>query len=153
MAVLTVPMAVLTVTMAIPIPPCPTTPCPMATPIPHYPAPIPHAPPHHRAVYRHPLSMPQPESVHQASFGLKTKTHMNIPVFIFGMAIKSDTFPYGLQQGFQEMTVFRHFSAVFTVFDCFWRFWAHNRINGRLGLGSGSICRQENSENTVILLN
>ena len=135
-------------------------------PIPGYPPyplpgthhPIPRHPPPHTPPSTTPLALPDhrqwlTEAGHQATFGLKTRGHIDNPVAIFVSVVKSDNFRGGFHPDNQEMAVFDMFLAILTDIDRFWHFLHQHRENGYLGLGCGYMKHHENTENTVISTN
>ena len=58
--------------------------------------------------------------VHQASFVLETKGHIDITVSIFSTGAKSDISRGALHPDFSKSAVFGMFLAVLCNFDCFW---------------------------------
>ena len=114
--------------ITVPLPPYPV---PHTTPYPTTPIPPTRYPPMHHPRGHHDQCTQRPsqhkEAVHQASFSLNTRGHIDNPMSIFGFTGKSDTFQYGLQQGFAEMTVFETFLAILWQNGCFWDFLAQLR--------------------------
>ena len=117
-----------------------------------YPVPIPHTMhhplPHTRVPHpttgccpAHRSSCPhrsqRPEAVHQASFRLNTKGLIDIPVAIFGVLCKSDTFRGAFHPDFRKSAVFDRFYVNFRVFDRFYAILAQHPENASLGLGYG----------------
>ena len=103
-------------------------PCPYPYPTPHthvpYPIPLPHYPGTHMAMastraissgYTYTLSRGL-EPVHQASFGLETKSHVYIPVSIFNISTKSDKIRGVFHPDFREMPLFGMVLAILPVF-------------------------------------